>query len=279
MNQVWFITGASRGIGADIAKAALDAGHKVVATSRNYEDVTKNVGVSDQLLAVSLDVTNKKQIDIAVQQAISKFGSIDVLVNNAGYGHLGIFEETSLEDIHKQFNTNVFGLMAVTHAVLPHMRKQRGGRIFNISSVAGLKAGFATSIYGSSKFAVEGFSQALAEEVSPFNVFVTCVSPGYFRTDFLDTTSVKYSNHHIEEYTEGYEKFNKFHKERNHSQPGDPVKLGQVLVKLAQEKKPPVSFVAGSDGVQWANNAVKTLQSQVDEWKDLSVITDGEWAK
>lgn len=192
MNKTWFITGATRGIGAAIAKAALDAGNKVVATGRKLEAVNQALGTAENLLPLALDVTRADQVEIAVRTAIERFGRIDVLVNNAGYGLMGPFEETAPEDIRAQFETNVFGLMAVTRAVMPGMRQQRSGRIFNISSVAGLKGVWGASPYNASKFAVEGFSQAIAQELAPFGVCVTSVSPGFFRTDFLDLSSAKY---------------------------------------------------------------------------------------
>lgn len=277
MRKVWFITGATRGIGVEIAKAALASGEQVVATGRQPEAMTKALGTSNNLFVTELDVTREDQVKAAVQAAIERFGRIDVLVNNAGYGHLGVFEESTMEEIRAQYDTNVFGLMAVTHAVIPGMRKQRSGRIFNISSVAGLKGVFGGSIYNSSKFAVEGFSQSIAEELAPFGVYVTSVSPGFFRTDFLDSTSVKYSNKGISDYAKALADFRTFHDNRNHNQTGDPAKLAAVILHLAQVEKPPVSFVAGSDAVEWATDAIKQRQAQLDAWRNLSVSTDGTW--
>ncbi|MFS0604914.1 oxidoreductase [Peribacillus frigoritolerans] len=277
MSKVWFITGVTRGMGAKIAKAALASGDKVVATGRQQEAVTKVLGTSDNLFATILDVTREDQVKAAVQAAIERFGRIDVLVNNAGYGHLGVFEETTLEEIRAQYDTNVFGLMTVTHAVIPEMRKQRSGRIINISSVAGLKGVFGGSIYNSSKFAVEGFSQAIAEELAPFGIYVTAVSPGFFRTDFLDSSSVKYSNNAISDYAKALAEFRDFHDNRNHAQAGDPRKLADVILQLAQVEKPPVSFVAGSDGLEWAMIVNKQQKEQLDAWRNLSVSTDGTW--
>ncbi len=277
MSKIWFITGATRGMGAEIAKAALASGNQVVATGRRADAVTKALGTSDNLFVTELDITREDQVKNAVEAAINRFGRIDVLVNNAGYGHLGVFEETSLEDIRAQYNTNVFGTMAVTQAVIPFMRKQRSGRIINISSVAGLKGVFGGSIYNSSKFAVEGFSQSIAEELAPFGVFVTVVSPGFFRTDFLDLSSVKYSKVGISDYSEALAEFRYFHDNRNHFQAGDPAKLASVVLHLVQVEKPPVSFVAGTDAVDWATSAINQKQDQLDEWRDLSVSTDGTW--
>ncbi|MCM3724260.1 oxidoreductase [Neobacillus cucumis] len=277
MSKVWFITGATRGMGVEIAKAALAARNKVVATGRKAEDVTKSLGTSDNLFVTALDITREDQVKDAVQDAIEHFGRIDVLVNNAGYGHLGVFEESSMEEIRAQYNTNVFGTMAVTQAVIPGMRKQRSGRIINISSVAGLKGVFGGSIYNSSKFAVEGFTQAIAEELALFGVYVTAVSPGFFRTDFLDSSSVKYSNDSISDYSDALETFRKFHDDRNHTQAGDPVKLAEVILHLAKVENPPVSFIAGSDGIEWAESVIKSKQEEIDAWRNLSVSTDGNW--
>jgi NAD(P)-dependent dehydrogenase (short-subunit alcohol dehydrogenase family) len=277
MSKIWFITGATRGMGAEIAKAALASGNQVVATGRRADAVTKALGTSDNLFVTELDITREDQVKNAVEAAINRFGRIDVLVNNAGYGHLGVFEETSLEEIRAQYNTNVFGTMAVTQAVIPFMRKQRSGRIINISSVAGLKGVFGGSIYNSSKFAVEGFSQSIAEELAPFGVYVTVVSPGFFRTDFLDLSSVKYSKAGISDYSEALAEFRDFHDNRNHFQAGAPAKLASVVLHLVQVEKPPISFVAGSDAVDWATSAINQKQDQLDEWRDISVSTDGTW--
>ena len=280
MPRTWFVTGAARGFGAEIVKAALNAGDRVVATGRTPRNIEQTLrGESDRLLVLPLDVTKEDQVKAAVDASVKKFGAIDVLVNNAGYGQLGVFEETTPEQIRAQFETNVFGLMAVTRAVVPIMREQRRGRIFNISSVAGLRGAFGGSAYNASKFAVEGFSQAIAQELSPLGVFVTVISPGFFRTDFLDQSSVKYSEgQSIADYAKPLADFRTFMKNRDHNQAGDPAKLAAVIVHLSQVENPPVSFVAGSDAVDVATNAIKTRQKQVDEWRDLSVSTDGNWA-
>jgi NAD(P)-dependent dehydrogenase (short-subunit alcohol dehydrogenase family) len=278
MSKVWFVTGATRGIGAEIAKAALAAGNKVVATGRRPETVAKALGTSASLLVRPLDVTNEDQVKAAVQAALQQFGRIDVLVNNAGYGQLGVVEETSLQAIRAEFETNVLGLIAVTQAILPIMRKQRSGRVFNISSVAGLASVFGGAIYAASKFAVEGLSQGLAEELATFGVHLTVVSPGFFRTDFLDSSSVKYADKPaIKEYAEKMAEFRAFHDNRSHAQAGDPVKLGKVLLHLAELDNPPVSFIAGSDAVQWATGTLENRLKLIADWKDLSASSDGDW--
>ena len=279
MSKVWFVTGATRGIGSEIANAALAAGNKVVATGRSPEAVRKALGATDDLFITALDVTNENQVNTAVTTAVEHFGRIDVLINNAGYGQLGVFEESTPQQVRAQYETNVFGLMAVTRAVLPIMRKQGSGRIFNISSIAGLKGFFGGSIYNSSKFAVEGFSQCIAEELAPLGIHVTAISPGFFRTDFLDGSSVQYSEGKISDYAKGAAEFRTFMDNRNHEQAGDPVKLAKAIIKLADVEKPPVSFVAGSDAVEMAMEAITAHKAQIDSWRDLSVSTDGTWSQ
>ncbi|STX38343.1 oxidoreductase [Legionella feeleii] len=277
MAKTWFITGASRGIGAEIVKAALKAGNNVVATARSVDKITRPTEVSDNLLAVKLDVTQEDQVNAAVKAAVTKFGRIDVLINNAGYGHFGVFEETTPEEVRAEFNTNVFGLMDVTRAVIPFMRKQGGGRIFNISSIAGLKGIFGGSLYNSSKFAVEGFSQSIAEELAPYKIFVTCISPGFFRTDFLDPSSVKYSKRSISDYDRAMNDYRNFLDNRCYNQLGDPTKLAKLVLQLVEIENPPVSLVAGSDAIEWAKSAIKQKQMELDVWRDYSVSTDGSW--
>lgn len=276
MARTWFITGASRGIGAEIVSTVLNMGDNVIATARNPENI-KTLGNSDKLLAIELDVTNNNQINRAVKAAIKQFGTIDVLVNNAGYGHLGVFEESTSDEIRAEFNTNVFGLMDVTRAILPFMREQRKGRIFNISSIAGLKGNFGGSAYNSSKFAVEGFSQSLAEELAPFGISVTCISPGFFRTGFLDENSIKYSKRSISDYDKVMSEYLGFISQCNHNQPGDPKKLAEIILHLATIENPPVSFLAGSDAIEWVTNAIVHKQVEFNKWNDLSTATDGNW--
>jgi len=277
MKNVWFVTGAARGFGAEIAKAALGAGHRVIATGRNADAVAEALGSADELLVERLDVTHPEEAVRAVRSGLDRYGRIDVLVNNAGYGQLGVFEETSLEDIRAEYETNLFGLMNVTRAVLPSMRTQRSGRIMNLSSVAGIKGMFAASIYCSSKFAVEGFSEALAAEVEPFGIKVISIAPGYFRTDFLDTRSVKYADQGIADYAPRLAEYRKFHADKNHAQPGDPAKLAQVMLTLSEIADPPATFIAGSDAVQWADEVYEHRQREVDTWRALSESTDGIW--
>lgn len=277
MKKIWFITGASRGIGAEIVKKSLNAGDKVVATARDSDKLISSFGKSPNLLPLTLDVTKEEQIHFAVDAAIKQFGRIDILVNNAGYGHLGVFEESTSEEVRAEFDTNVFGLMDVTRAVIPFMREQRQGHILNISSIAGLRGNFGGALYNSSKFAVEGFSQSIAEELAPFGIHVTAISPGFFRTDFLDGRSVKYLKRFVNDYDSVMKDYHSFLKERSYQQLGDPQKLAEVIRELVEIKNPPVSFVAGSDAVEELKSTIAQKELELKTWKELSLKTDGLW--
>ena len=275
MSKIWFVTGAGRGIGAEIARSALDAGHRVVATGRRLSDLESTFReFGDRVLCLTLDVTNDHQSLDAVARAVDQFGRIDVVVNNAGYGQLGLFEEVSRSAVEDQFQTNVFGLMQVTRAVLPQMRRQRGGHIFNISSIGGFIGFESSSIYCAAKFAVEGFSESLALEVARFGIHVTVVEPGFFRTDFLDSSSVRYGDRHISDYDDPKHPPRADYSSYNHRQPGDPAKLGLALVRVAEMDNPPLHFVAGSDAVSYAREAFTRRQSEINEYLALSTSTD-----
>lgn len=276
MEKVWFITGASRGLGLAIAKAALNAGNKVVVTARNTEKLTSIFGNNPNVIIQTLDVTDTKSISIAVETANNQFGRIDVLVNNAGYGQLGWFEDTTEEQIRQQFETNVFGVMNVTRAVLPIMRSQRSGNIFTISSVSGIFSVAGGAVYASSKFAVEGLMEGVAQELKPLGIFSTIIEPGFFKTDFLDNSSVKYSENSIDDYTAQYEDFRKWHENMNHKQIGDPDKLGKLLVKLSNMTEPPIRLAAGSDGMNCVLEKAENLRSEAEHNKELSTSTDGD---
>lgn len=276
--NVWFVTGASRGLGAAIVRAALDAGDRVVATARRREALTDVFGPdSDQLLSVALDVTRPQSVHTAVEAAIGRFARIDVLVNNAGYGHLSLFEESTPEDVQAQFDTNVFGLMHVTRAVLPHMRARRSGRVFNVSSVGGIVGGESGTLYCSSKFAVEGFTESLAAEVRRFGIHVTVVEPGFFRTDFLEPTSVRHGSQAVPDYADAAAALKAFYDGRSRNQAGDPAKLGQALVSLTAAQEPPVRWAAGTDAVGMVQAKIDSLQAELNAWRDLSSSTDGDF--
>ena len=275
MPQTWFITGASRGLGTEIAKAALKSGHNVVATARNSARLAQAVGpAGDRLLTVDLDVTDPKQAVAAVDAAIKRFGGIDVLVNNAGYGHLGFFEEAGEADIRTQFETNVFGLFHVTQAVLPVMRAAKRGRIFNLSSIGGLRGIEFGSLYCATKFAVEGMSESLAQEVAPFGIFVTIIEPGPFRTDFLTRESVRFGGKTIGDYDTRRADLRASFEGRNGNQPGDPARLAEAMVTLAKESKPPLRFVAGAFAVDMAKTKLAGMNAEFDRWRDLALGTD-----
>lgn len=274
--KVWFITGASRGFGLDIAKAALQAGDKVVGTVRkNPEQLKASLHHNKYLEVVTMDVTNKQQIKEGVKQAITRFGQIDVLVNNAGYGLLGAVEEASDDEIKKQFDTNVFGLLDVTRAILPHMRTKKTGHIINISSLFGYKAsvvGF--GLYASTKFAVEGISEGLALEVNQFGIHVTSVAPGVFKTDFLASDSYVASQKAMEEYTSTVGQMRNMAGQLHGNQPGDPAKLAQVVLQVANSENPPLHLPVGKDSIASFREKMTATEAEVAAWEHISGNTD-----
>lgn len=275
MSKIWFITGASRGIGAEIAKAALTSGDKVVATGRDRAQIEKTFAAdADRVLAVELDVAQEAQAQAAVDAALARFGRIDVLVNNAGYGQLGLFEEVETGDIERQYATNVFGLFHVTRAVLPAMRKQRSGHVFNITSVGGLIGMPGASIYCSSKFAIEGFSEGLAREVAQFGIKITIVEPGPFRTNFLDGSSIRIGARAVPDYGDFADQAKATYLDRNGKQPGDPAKLAQALLMLAATEHPPLRYLAGSDGLGRYEGKLAAIRTELDQWRQLTLSTD-----
>jgi NAD(P)-dependent dehydrogenase (short-subunit alcohol dehydrogenase family) len=268
--QVWLITGAGRGLGVYIAKAALAAGHAVVATGRNPEKVTVAVGQHDDLLAVKLDVTDPADGEAAVAAAVDRFGRIDVLVNNAGNFNAGFFEELSPEEFRAQIETTFFGPVNVTRAALPVMRAQRSGLVVTISSTAGLEGGEFTSAYAASKFGVEGWMESLAPEVAPFGIRTMLVEPGFFRTELLTPESTRYAASSIEDYAERTGQTVTAWKAMNGQQGGDPAKLADALVHLAGLEEPPLRFAAGADAVAAFERRANDLLAQADAYRDLS---------
>ena len=268
--KIWFITGAARGMGVDFAKAALGAGHAVVATGRDTDAVAKAVGESDDLLVVKLDVTSRTDAEAAVRAAVDRFGRIDVLINNAGNFFAGYFEELTPEQIERQLATLLIGPMNVTRAVLPVMRKQRSGHIVTISSTAGL-VGFAfCSAYAAAKFGVEGWMESLQQEVAPFGVTTTIVNPGFFRTELLEPASVTYAKPSIEDYADRTAEQLKWWQAQSGQQGGDPAKLAQALVTIASATPPPRRFIAGADAIGLAEQKIADLRAQIDAYRDLS---------
>jgi NAD(P)-dependent dehydrogenase (short-subunit alcohol dehydrogenase family) len=226
---------------------------------------------------VELDVTEAEQARAAVLAAVARFGSIDVLVNNAGYGHLGFFEETTIRDVEAQFATNLFGVFNVTWAALPYMRSARRGRIFNISSLAGILGVELGSLYCASKFALEGFSESLAKEVAPFGISVTIVEPGPFRTDFLNAQSLRFGDNAVPDYDDRRARLRAGLEERDGRQGGDPAKLAEAIARLANETRPPLRLVAGSIAFDAADAKLGGMQTELDQWRELSISTDGNY--
>ena len=275
MSKTWFITGASRGLGVDIAKAALAAGDRVVATGRQRSQVADSLGPdSDRLLSLALDVTDAGQAQTAVAEAVARFGGIDVLVNNAGYGHLGYFEETTPDDVEAQFATNVFGLLNVTRAALPSMRERRRGHVVNISSVGGYRSGAGFGVYCSTKFAVEGISEALHAELAPLGVHVTVVEPGYFRTEFLDQSSLTVSPRILADYAATSGQVRERAVQINQKQPGDPKRLAQAMLVLVASPTPPLRLPLGTDTLQAIADKNAAVADETAAWRELSASTD-----
>jgi NAD(P)-dependent dehydrogenase (short-subunit alcohol dehydrogenase family) len=271
---VWFITGASRGFGLEVAREALDRGDSVVATARNPEAVESALpGFGDRLLAVPLDVTSEEQAKAAVAHAVERFGRIDVLVNNAGRGLLGAVEEISDAEARAVYDTNVFGLLTVTRAVLPVLRGQRSGRVLNISSVGGFTTGAGWGVYGSTKFAVEGLSEALHAELAPLGIHVTVIEPGVFRTDFLDSSSLHRAKGVLDDYADTSGKTRDWADESNHGQQGDPAKAAKAIFALAEASDPPLRLQLGADSVDRVEAKLAQVKAELDHWRELSVST------
>ena len=268
--KVWFITGAGRGMGVDIATAALAAGHAVVATARNPGTVTAALGENDDLLAVKLDVTDPADAAAAVKTAVDRFGRIDVLVNNAGNFNAGFFEELRSEEFRAQIETTLFGPVNVTRAVLPVMRAQRSGLLVAISSTAGIVGQEFCSAYAAAKFGVEGWMESLTPEVAPFGIRTMLVEPGFFRTELLTPESTKYAESSIKDYAERTEQTVTAWKSMNGQQGGDPAKLADAHVTLADSKQPPLRFAAGADAVATVEQKGRDLLAQAGAHRELS---------
>jgi NAD(P)-dependent dehydrogenase (short-subunit alcohol dehydrogenase family) len=268
--KVWLITGAGRGLGADIASAAMAEGDAVVATARNPDTISAALGQNDDLLAVKLDVTDPANAEESVRAATDRFRRIDVLVNNAGNFYAGFFEEISPEDFRAQIETTMFGPMNVTRAVLPVMRAQRSGLVVAISSTAGIVGQEFCTAYAASKFGVEGWIESLAPEVAPFNIHTMLVEPGFFRTELLSPESTRYARASIDDYAERTERTVAAWNAMNGQQGGDPAKLADALVRLAHQDDPPPRFVAGADAVETVEKKARDLLAQADAYRELS---------
>jgi NAD(P)-dependent dehydrogenase (short-subunit alcohol dehydrogenase family) len=276
MSKVYFITGAGRGMGVDFVQAALAAGHQVVATGRRPDAVANAVGAADNLLVVKLDITSPSDAEAAVQAAVERFGRIDVLINNAASFQAGFFEEISPEQFQAQMEVNFFGALNVTRAVLPVMRSQRSGQVVTISSLAGQVAGEFTSAYAASKFALEGWMEALRPEVAPYGITTTIVEPGFFRTKLLEKESTLLPALSIDDYAERTKQILPVWEEMNGKQSGDPAKLARSLVTLLDSPTPPERWVAGADAVQGVMQKAELLRQQASAFPELSTTLDHE---
>ena len=269
--QVWLVTGAGRGLGVDIAKAALATGHAVVATARSVESITRALGQHDDVLAVALDVTDPTAASAAVAAAVGRFGHLDVLVNNAGSFQAGFFEEMSPEAFRSQIETTLFGPVNVTRAALPQLRAQRAGLVITISSTAGIAStGDFLTAYAASKFGVEGFMEGLAFEIAPFGISTMLVEPGFFRTELLTPQSTQYAQPSIADYADRTTATIEAWRGMDGKQGGDPAKLAAALVQLAALEQPPARFAAGPDAVELFETKARTLLTQADAHRGLS---------
>ena len=268
--QIWFITGAGRGLGIEIAKAALAAGHAVVATGRNAQKVSAALGQHKDLLCLQLDVTRIEDAQAAAAAAVAQFGRIDTLVNNAGNFYAGFFEELSSEQVRQQIDTLLFGPMNVTRAVLPVMRQQRAGLVLTVSSTAGLTGGMFLSAYAAAKFGVEGWMESLEPEIAPYGVRTMLVEPGFFRTELLSAESTTFAEPQIADYAARTRETVAAWSSMDGKQGGDPVKLAAAIVQLAGLQEPPARFAAGADAVQTFEAKAQALLAQADAHRALS---------
>jgi NAD(P)-dependent dehydrogenase (short-subunit alcohol dehydrogenase family) len=273
--KVWFITGASRGFGLEIARTALASGDQVVATVRSKpEQLAAALHNHPDLSVVQMDVTQADQVQAAVKQGIDRFGRIDVLVNNAGFGMLTAIEEASDTEVRKLYDTNVFGVLNVTRAVLPYLRQQKSGHIINISSLFGYDAVPGWGLYGSTKFAVEGLSKGLAVELAPLGIHVTAVAPGLFTTDFLSAESYVATKPNIDDYQETVGRMRSGADTLHGHQPGDPKKFAQVMIQLANAEHPPLHLPVGKDAIAMYQNNVTKMAQEIEAWLPVAISTD-----
>jgi NAD(P)-dependent dehydrogenase (short-subunit alcohol dehydrogenase family) len=273
MEQVWLVTGSSRGLGRAIVEASLKAGNKILATARNLEslkDLTRHYG--DQVKLFALDVADESAAADAVRAAIEAFGSLDVVVNNAGYGNLSSIEETSMEDFRAQIETNLFGTIIVTKAALPYFRERKAGHFIQFSSMGGRIGPPGRGAYSAAKWGVEGFSEVLSREVAPLGIKVTIVEPGGFRTDFAGSSTRLSEGHPDYDSTVGATA--RFQRDYNGKQPGDPKKAAKAIVQLANEQRPPLRLLLGSDAYNGAEKNDLARLEQARTWKELSLSTD-----
>jgi NAD(P)-dependent dehydrogenase (short-subunit alcohol dehydrogenase family) len=274
-NKVWFVTGASKGLGLTLVKKLLANGYKVAATSRDVNALITEIGTtSDQFLPIAMDIVTESSVQEAVQNTINHFKTIDVVVNNAGYGQIGTLEELSDEESRRNFDVNVFGLLNVIRNTMPHFRANRSGHFFNISSIGGYHGGFpGWGIYCSTKFAVSGLTEGLQAEAKAFGVNVTLVYPGYFRTSFLSEGSMGLPKNPIADYEEARQSVLAHQNEINGNQPGDPEKAVDALIQISNEKNPPLHLFLGQDAYDMANSKIEIVNTDLANWKDLTTST------
>jgi NAD(P)-dependent dehydrogenase (short-subunit alcohol dehydrogenase family) len=273
-DRTWFITGASTGFGRLLAEEVLKAGGKVIATARKLDKIADlERQYPKTAKALVLDVTDAGQVDSAVTQAFAQFGQLDVLVNNAGYGVAGAIEEVSEAEFMPMFETNVFGLIRVTRAFLPHLRKQRSGHILNLSSIGGLTAGPGIGYYNCSKFAVEGLSEALAAELAPLGIHVTIVEPGPFRTDFLGRSGVIAATR-IADYDNTAANMRRYFAENDGKQPGDPLRAVHAMMQVVASPTPPLRLLLGKSALQRIRTKFDTWQREIAAWEPVTAGAD-----
>ena len=278
-SKVWFITGSNSGFGRSLTEAVLAKGDRVVATTRHTEEVEDLVKqYPDTVKVVSLDITKAEEISSAIDTALSTFGRVDVLVNNAGFGTLGAVEEIAEEQVRYQFEVNCFGTLNLTKAMLPHFRQRKSGHILNVSSVGGFTAFPGTGIYCATKFAIEGYSEALAKEIAPLGIKLTLVEPGAFRTEFAGD-SLATPDQQIDDYEETAHKFVKMQEQSSGEQPGDPDKAAQAMIKVVESDNPPMRLVLGEDALKATRQKMETFQKELDEWEEVTLSTSFDDAK
>ncbi len=272
--KVWFITGASKGLGLALVKQLLGKGHQVAATSRNATDLNKLIPANPNFLALTVDINNEEEVKMAINKSMEQFGHLDVVVNNAGYGLLGSLEELSEEEARKNFNINVFGSLNVIRNVMPHLRAQQSGHIFNISSIGGFTGNFpGWGIYCATKFAVHGLSESLAMEVKPFGINVTIVSPGYFRTSFLTQDSMNVPKKQLDAYQSVRDSQTAHQSQINGNQAGDPEKAVAAIIEIATVENPPLHLFLGEDAYNVAYVKMDAVKSDLEKWKEMTVTT------
>jgi NAD(P)-dependent dehydrogenase (short-subunit alcohol dehydrogenase family) len=273
--QVWLVTGASKGLGLALVKKLLQNGYAVAATSRSIEALQQAVGTNEQFLPIALNLLDEAAVQAAISTTMERFGRIDVIVNNAGYGLVGAVEELTDAEVRQNFEVNVFGSLNIIRHSLPHLRQQKRGHIFNISSIGGFSGGFpAFGIYCATKFAVNGFTESLAQEIEPFGLHATVVMPGYFRTNFLSTDSLVTPQTQLEVYTNVRQMQQAHQQDINNNQPGDPNKAAEVLIEVAKMEKPPLHLFLGADAYSIAESKIGLVTKEMEAYKPLATSTN-----